>query len=73
MADLEDAVPAEQNPDLSDLTLVILNVETREGRQLSMVWGEAEGPLSIDQALGYGSDEAGNFDTWTITLTQRRP
>jgi hypothetical protein len=35
MADLEDAVPLEGTPDLSDLALVIMNAETSEGRQLS--------------------------------------
>lgn len=35
MADLEDGVPLEGTPDLSDLVIVIINAETREGRQLS--------------------------------------
>lgn len=37
MADLEAAVPLEGTPDLSDITMVIINVETREGRQLSFM------------------------------------
>lgn len=37
MPDLDDAVPLEGTPDLSDLTMVIINAETREGRQLSFM------------------------------------
>lgn len=73
MADLSDAVEAE-HVDLSDLTIVTVNVETRDGRQLSMVWAAEDGQLAItDQEQGYGADESGNFETWTFTLTQRRP
>lgn len=38
-----------EEPDLSDLAVVILNVETRDGRQLSMVWAAEDERLAIVQ------------------------
>lgn len=61
MDDLTQAVPAEEEPDLSDLTMVILNVETRDGRQLSMVWEPEGGTLSLED----GSDVPG---VWQFTV-----
>jgi hypothetical protein len=52
MADLEDATPVEEEPDLSDLAMVIINVETREGRQLSFLLEPDDGfRLSLDYVL----------------------
>lgn len=49
---------AEEEPDLSDLAMVVINVETREGRQLSFAVGlEApEDHLSMIVDSGYGAD-----------------
>lgn len=70
MADLSDAQPAEEKPDLSDLMIVTLNVETREGRQLSMVWAAEDCKLAL-------TDDSTMVDRidgkWTFTVHQTRP
>lgn len=70
MADLDGAVPLDDVPDLSDLTAVILNVETSEGRQLTMIVApEAVGDrLSLEQAQSYGADD----ERWVWTVVRTR-
>lgn len=62
--------PAEE-VDLSDLTMVILNVETREGRQLSMVWEAEGGRLSLeDQSTIDVTEDEG---IWSFRVVKRVP
>lgn len=56
MADLEDAVPVDFTPDLSDLAIVTVNVETRDGAQYTILWAAEAGRLSMIQDEVDGSD-----------------
>lgn len=64
-------VSDDQEPDLSDLVMVVINVETRDGRQLAISYGvEAEDDrLSMIMDSGYGA----NFEEWTFTVRRTSP
>lgn len=70
MADLDDAQPLQGEPDLSDLAMVILNIETRDGQQLSFLLApdeEVPGRMSMDHSL----DGDSFTETHTFTITRR--
>lgn len=73
VADLEDPIILDEAPNLDDLALVTVNVETRDGRQLSMVWAAENGTLSMRDEQGYGSDETGDYEDWTFSVIRRSP
>ena len=72
MADLDDAQPIDFTPDLSDLAIVTLNVETREGAQYSIVWAAEDGCLSLAEHERVDQGEHG-FQQWTYKITQETP
>lgn len=67
-------VAEDQEPDTSDLAMVIINVETRDGRQLARAFGpEVQGDVvSMTMEYAYGSDEF-DFEEWTIKIKRTSP
>lgn len=55
-----------EDVDLSDLAVVILNVETQDGRQLSMVWACEDGHLEL--AEGDVATDSQGFGSWPFTV-----
>lgn len=62
---------AEEAPDLSDLTMVVVNVETRDGRQLSLVYGlgNETDRLSFTDLPGTDDSEHG-YQQWRFAVTK---
>ena len=67
--------PPEENPDTSDLAMVVINVDTRDHRQLAFAVGpELESDvLSMTMEHGYGVDDSGNYENWIIRVKRVSP
>lgn len=65
---MDEILGEAQDVDLSDLGIVILNVETRDGRQLSMQWACEDGQLAVDGPKHF---QGRRVERWTFIVAKR--